>query len=243
MDFFGHGGQAPVATVAGVGKDVHAKTIVLEAIPRILAAKTAKIRLAAPSGRAAKRMTEQTGIEAKSTHRLLEIDPKTGGFRRGADNPPDCEPLVIDETRMVDFPPMFSRLKAMPARAALLLVGDVDQRPSVGPGQVLDDTINSGAIPIARLTEVFRQAAESRIVINAHRINRGEMPEWPKRGEDSDFWFVEADDPEQGATKVMEIVRDRIPRRFGLDPVHDIQVLCPMQRRARGAQRRSAKSP
>ena len=100
---------------------------------------------------------------------------------------------------------------------------------------MLDDIINSGAIPVARLTEVFRQAAASRIVVNAHRINRGEIPEWPRRGEDSDFWFVEADDPEQGAAKVVEIVRDRIPRRFGLDPIRDIQVLCPMQRGALGA--------
>jgi exodeoxyribonuclease V alpha subunit len=214
----------------GVGK-----TTLLDAILRILAAKGTKILLAAPTGRAAKRMTEQTGIEAKTIHRLLEIDPKSGGFRRGAENPLDCDLLVIDETSMVDVSLMFSLTKAIPAHAALLLVGDVDQLPSVGPGQVLDDIINSGAIPVARLTEVFRQAAESRIVVNAHRINRGEMPEWPKRGEDSDFWFVEADDPEQGAAKVVEIVRDRIPRRFGLDPIRDIQVLCPMQRGALGA--------
>jgi exodeoxyribonuclease V alpha subunit len=214
----------------GVGK-----TTLLDAILRILIAKGMKILLAAPTGRAAKRMTEQTGIEAKTVHRLLEIDPNTGGFRRGADNPLDCDLLVIDETSMVDISLMFSLVKAIPARAALLLVGDVDQLPSVGPGQVLGDIINSGAVPVARLTEVFRQAAESRIVVNAHRINRGEMPEWPKRGEDSDFWFVEADDPEKGAAKVVEIVRDRIPRRFGLDPIRDIQVLCPMQRGALGA--------
>lgn len=214
----------------GVGK-----TTLLDAILRILAAKGTKILLTAPTGRAAKRMTEQTGIEAKTIHRLLEIDPKTGGFRRGADNPLQCDLLVIDETSMVDTSLMFALVKANPGRASLLLVGDVDQLPSVGPGQVLDDIINSGAIPVARLTEVFRQAAESRIVVNAHRINRGEMPEWPKRGEDSDFWFVDADDPEKGAAKVVEIVRDRIPRRFGLDPIRDIQVLCPMQRGALGA--------
>ena len=180
-------------------------------------------------------MTEQTGIEAKTIHRLLETDPKTGGFRRDADTPLDCDLLVIDETSMVDAPLMYAVLKAVPPKAGLLLVGDVDQLPSVGPGQVLADIIDSGAVPVARLTEVFRQAAESRIVVNAHRINRGEMPEWPKRGEDSDFWFVDADDPEKGAAKVVEIVRDRIPRRFGLDPVHDVQVLCPMQRGALGA--------
>jgi exodeoxyribonuclease V alpha subunit len=214
----------------GVGK-----TTLLDAILRILAVKGARLLLAAPTGRAAKRMTEQTGIEAKTIHRLLETDPKTGGFRRDADTPLDCDLLVIDETSMVDAPLMYAVLKAVPPKAGLLLVGDVDQLPSVGPGQVLADIIDSGAVPVARLTEVFRQAAESRIIVNAHRINRGEMPEWPKRGEDSDFWFVDADDPEKGAAKVVEIVRDRIPRRFGLDPVHDVQVLCPMQRGALGA--------
>ena len=214
----------------GVGK-----TTLLDAILRILAAKGARLLLAAPTGRAAKRMTEQTGIEAKTIHRLLETDPKTGGFRRDADTPLDCDLLVIDETSMVDAPLMYAVLKAIPPKAGLLLVGDVDQLPSVGPGQVLADIIDSSAVPVARLTEVFRQAAESRIIVNAHRINRGEMPEWPKRGEDSDFWFVDADDPEKGAAKVVEIVRDRIPRRFGLDPVQDVQVLCPMQRGALGA--------
>ncbi len=214
----------------GVGK-----TTLLDAILRILAAKGTKILLAAPTGRAAKRMTEQTGIEAKTIHRLLETDPKNGGFKRNAENPLDCDLLVIDETSMADTSLMFAVMKAVPPKAGLLLVGDVDQLPSVGPGQVLGDIIMSGAISVARLTEVFRQAAQSRIVVNAHRINRGEMPEWPKRGEDSDFWFVDADDPEKGAAKVMEIVRDRIPRRFGLDPVLDVQVLCPMQRGALGA--------
>ena len=177
----------------GVGK-----TTLLDAIFRILAAKGTKILPAAPTGRAAKRMTEQSGIEANSIHRLLEIDPTTGGFRRGADNPLGCDLLVMDETRLVDISLMFSLVKAIPVRAALLLVGDVDQLPSVGPGEVLGDIINSGAIPAGRLTEVFRQAAESWIVVNAHRINRGGMPVWPKRGEDSDFWFVEVDDRDKG---------------------------------------------
>ncbi len=177
-------------------------------------------------------MTEQTGIEAKTIHRLLETDPKTGGFRRDAERPLDCDLLVIDETSMVDTSLMFAVLKAVPARSGLLLVGDVDQLPSVGPGQVLGDIIGSGAIAVARLTEVFRQAAESRIIVNAHRINRGEMPEWPRRAENSDFFFVEANEPEDGAAKVVEIVRDRIPRRFGLDRIQDVQVLCPMQRGA-----------
>jgi len=139
-------------------------------------------------------MTEQTGIEAKTIHRLLEIDPKTGGFRRGADNPLDCDLLVIDETSMVDISLMFSLVKAIPAGRRFCWSAtsiSFPRRARAGSRHI----INSGAIPVARLTEVFRQAAESRIVVNAHRINRGEMPEWPKRGEDSDFWFVEADDP------------------------------------------------
>ena len=222
------------ATVVTGGPGV-GKTTLLDAILRILAAKGTRLLLAAPTGRAAKRMTEQTGIEAKTIHRLLETDPKTGGFRRDAEHPLDCDLLVIDETSMVDTSLMFAVVKAVPPRSGLLLVGDVDQLPSVGPGQVLGDIIGSGAIAVARLTEVFRQAAESRIVVNAHRINRGEMPEWPRRGEDSDFFFVEANEPEEGAAKVVEIVRDRIPRRFGLDPIQDVQVLCPMQRGALGA--------
>jgi exodeoxyribonuclease V alpha subunit len=225
--------RAKVAVVTG-GPGV-GKTTLLDAILRILAAKGVKILLGAPTGRAAKRMTEQTGLESKTIHRLLEINPLHGGFKRNAEYPLDCDLLVVDETSMVDISLMFSVLKAVPAKAALLLVGDVDQLPSVGPGQILSDIIDSGAIPVARLTEVFRQAAESRIIVNAHRINRGEMPEWPKRGEDSDFWFVDAKDPEAGAARVVELVRDRIPRRFGLDPIRDIQVLCPMQRGAMGA--------
>lgn len=134
----------------------------------------------------------------------------------------DCDLLVIDETSMVDISLMLAVVKAVPSRAALLLVGDVDQLPSVGPGQVLANIIGSGKVPVARLTEVFRQAAESRIIVNAHRINRGELPEWPKRDEHSDFWFVEAKTPEDGAAKVVELVSRRIPHRFGLDPIEDI---------------------
>src|SRR5215207_495841 len=214
----------------GVGK-----TSTLETILRLLVAKGVRVALAAPTGRAAKRMTTQTGIEAKTIHRLLEVDPKHGGFSRTEDNPLDCYLPVIDEASMVDVPLMNALTRAVPEHAALLLVGDVDQLPSVGPGQVLADIITSGRIPVARLTEVFRQAAESRIVVNAHRINHGQMPEPIKRGEESDFYFVEIADPEEGVSKLIEIVTNRIPRRFGLDPTRDVQVLCPMQRGVLGA--------
>src|SRR3954464_4804299 len=161
----------------------------LDSILRILIAKGVQVALAAPTGRAAKRMTEQTGIEAKTIHRLLEIDPKHGGFSRTEDSPLDCDLLVIDETSMVDVPLMNALTRAIPDHSALLLVGDVDQLPSVGPGQVLADIIGAGPLAVARLTEVFRQAAESRIVVNAHRINHGQMPDPTKKGEESDFYF------------------------------------------------------
>ena len=214
----------------GVGK-----TSTLDSVLRILVAKGTRVLLAAPTGRAAKRMTEQTGLEAKTIHRLLEIDPKHGGFSRNEENPLDCDLLVIDETSMVDVPLMNALLKAVPDRSGLLLVGDVDQLPSVGPGQVLADVIASGRVPVARLTEVFRQAAESRIVVNAHRINAGKMPEAPKAGDEADFYLIEITDPEEGVAKLIEVVTRRIPKRFGLDPVRDIQVLTPMNRGVLGA--------
>src|SRR5690348_9410235 len=169
----------------GVGK-----TTLVNSLLKILIAKGVVVALCAPTGRAAKRRSESTGIEAKTIHRLLETDPRTGGFRRNAERPLDCDLLVIDETSMVDVPLMRSVLRALPNGAALLLVGDVDQLPSVGPGQVLADIIESSALPVVRLTEVFRQAAASRIVTNAHRINQGLMPELHAADGDSDFYFV-----------------------------------------------------
>jgi exodeoxyribonuclease V alpha subunit len=222
-----------VAVVTG-GPGV-GKTTLLDTILRLLVAKGVRVSLAAPTGRAAKRMTEQTGIEAKTIHRLLEIDPKHGGFSKNEENPLDCDLLVVDETSMVDVPLMNALTKAIPAHAGLLLVGDVDQLPSVGSGQVLADIIASERVPVARLTEVFRQAAESRIVVNAHRINKGQMPEPPKPGEDSDFYFVEINDPEEGVPKIIQMIKERMPRRFGLDPMKDVQVLCPMNRGVLGA--------
>src|SRR5215212_1889929 len=225
--------RSKVAVVTG-GPGV-GKTTLLASFLRILMAKGVRVLLAAPTGRAAKRMTEQTGIEAKTIHRLLEIDPKHGGFSRTEDNPLDCDLLVVDETSMVDVPLMNALTKAVPQHAGLLLVGDVDQLPSVGPGQVLADIIASDQVPVARLTEVFRQAAESRIVVNAHRINKGQMPEPTQRSEESDFYFVEIRDPEQGVGKIIEMIKERMPRRFGLDPMRDVQVLCPMNRGVLGA--------
>ena len=214
----------------GVGK-----TTIVNSILRILAAKDVRILLCAPTGRAAKRMTEATGIEAKTIHRLLEVDPKTGGFKRGEDHPLDCDLLVVDETSMVDVMLMQALLKAVPLEAALLIVGDIDQLPSVGPGQVLADIIASGTVPVVRLTEVFRQAAQSRIIMAAHRINQGVIPDLSRPEGDSDFFFVTADDPETAVPLIIELVKTRIPQRFGLDPIRDIQVLCPMNRGGVGA--------
>src|ERR1700704_6190641 len=206
----------------GVGK-----TTIVKAILRILAAKGTDILLCAPTGRAAKRMTEATGFEAKTIHRLLEVDPKGGGFKRGDDNPLDCDLLVVDETSMVDVMLMQALMKAVPDKAALLIVGDIDQLPSVGPGQVLADVISSGAVPVVRLTEVFRQAAQSRIITTAHRINQGSIPDLSPPGTESDFYFVQADDPETAVPRIIELVKTRIPKRFSLDPIRDIQVLYP----------------
>ncbi|WP_207539526.1 SF1B family DNA helicase RecD2 [Sabulicella rubraurantiaca] len=213
----------------GVGK-----TTLVNSILQVLRAKGVDVALCAPTGRAAKRLSESTGLEARTIHRLLESDPKTGGFKRDEVAPLDCELLVVDETSMVDVPLMRALLRALPDDAALLLVGDVDQLPSVGPGQVLSDIIGSDAVPVVRLTEVFRQAAESQVVVNAHRINSGQMPDLEAQP-GGDFFFVEANDPEEGIRKLLNLVKERIPARFGLDPVRDVQVLCPMNRGGLGA--------
>ena len=214
----------------GVGK-----TTIVNSILRILSAKGVNLLLCAPTGRAAKRMTEATGFEAKTIHRLLEVDPKGGGFKRNAENPLECDLLVIDETSMVDVMLMQALMKAAPDNAALLIVGDIDQLPSVGPGQVLADVISSGAVAVVRLTEVFRQAAQSRIITTAHKINQGSIPDLTKPEGESDFYFVQADDPETAVQRIIELVQTRIPQRFGLDPIRDIQVLCPMNRGGVGA--------
>jgi exodeoxyribonuclease V alpha subunit len=214
----------------GVGK-----TTIVNSILRVLTAKGVKLLLCAPTGRAAKRMNEATGFEAKTIHRLLEVDPKAGGFKRGLDNPLDCDLLVVDESSMVDVMLMQALLKSVPNHAAVLIVGDIDQLPSVGPGQVLADIIASVAVPVVRLTEVFRQAATSQIIVNAHKINQGLIPDLSKPSSDSDFYFIEADDPETAVKRIVELVKERIPKRFGHHPIRDIQVLCPMNRGGIGA--------
>src|ERR1700680_4583126 len=214
----------------GVGK-----TTIVKGILRILAAKGVRLLLCAPTGRAAKRMTEATGFDAKTIHRLLEVDPKGGGFKRDDNNPLGCDLLVVDETSMVDVMLMQALMKAAPDKAALLIVGDIDQLPSVGPGQVLADIIASGAVPIVRLTEVFRQAARSQIIVSAHRINQGLLPDVRKPEGTSDFYFVQADEPDVAVPRIVDLVKTRIPQRFGLNPIRDIQVLCPMNRGGVGA--------
>ena len=213
----------------GVGKTTLVNSILL-----ILRTKNVKCLLCAPTGRAAKRLAETTGLEAKTIHRLLEIDPATGRFSRNEAHPLSCGLLVVDETSMVDVPLMHSLLRAVPSQAGLILVGDVDQLPSVGPGTVLHDLIESGVVPTARLTEVFRQAADSQIITNAHRIRRGQMPDMRKAERDSDFHFVERDEPDRIAATLVKLVKERIPQRFGFDPIRDVQVLCPMNRGSLG---------
>jgi exodeoxyribonuclease V alpha subunit len=214
----------------GVGKTTLVNSILL-----ILQAKQITVTLCAPTGRAAKRLSESTGLEAKTIHRLLEFDPQSFGFKRNRDNPLETELIVIDEASMVDIVLMNRLLAAVPDKAALMLVGDVDQLPSVGPGAVLGDIIRSGSIPTISLTEIFRQAASSRIIINAHRINHGEMPLNRDSPGLSDFYFIPASSPEEIYDKLIQLITERIPKRFGLHPVRDVQVLTPMNRGGLGA--------
>jgi exodeoxyribonuclease V alpha subunit len=206
------------------------KTTIIRAILKIFSAITKHILLAAPTGRAAKRMSEATGHEAKTLHRLLEYSIQKGGFQKNEDHPLDCELIVVDEASMIDLILMHHLLKAIPKPATLILVGDVDQLPSVGAGNVLQDVIASGAIPVVELNEIFRQAQESSIIVNAHRINKGVMPDTRSQKEVDDFYFVEEEEPERALQRIIQLVRERIPARFGLDPITQVQVLTPMNR-------------
>ena len=218
----------------GVGK-----TTLVNAILLILRAKKVRCLLCAPTGRAAKRLSETTGFEAKTIHRLLEVLPGRGGFSHNEENPLECDLLVVDETSMVDVPLMNHLLRALPESAGLLLVGDVDQLPPVGPGMALRNIIESGVVPVVRLTEVFRQASDSQIIRNAHRINEGLMPEVADNG--SDFFFVEREEVDRIAETVIEFVKKRIPNKFKLDPIRDVQVLSPMNRGSLGIRELNAR--
>ncbi|WP_413991348.1 ATP-dependent RecD-like DNA helicase [Labrys okinawensis] len=215
----------------GVGK-----TTIIDTIIKALDRREVTISLCAPTGRAAKRMSESTGQDARTIHRLLEIDPASGTFRRQKAYPLDADLVIADEASMIDIELMTALLDALSPRAALVLVGDADQLPSVGPGQVLADIIASDVIPVVRLTEVFRQAETSRIIAAAHAVNHGEVPEGARSPEDGDFFVVDMASPEDGANKVIDIVTTRLPRRFGLDPVRDIHVLTPMNKGPLGSQ-------
>ncbi len=205
------------------------KTTIVRGILEIFGAKNIRCALCAPTGRAAKRLSETTGREARTIHRLLEFDPALGGFKRDRERHLDADLLIVDEASMVDVVLMNQLLRAVPPWACVVLVGDVDQLPSVGPGAVLADVIASGVVPVVRLTEIFRQAGASGIVRAAHRVNQGELPEsCPPGG--GDFYVVEAATPEAILQKIVTMVRERIPARFGLDPLRDVQVLTPMNR-------------
>lgn len=211
----------------GVGK-----TTLLDSLLRILAAKRVRFRLCAPTGRAAKRMSESTGHPALTIHRLLEFLP-LGGFKRGCSHPLETDLVVVDEFSMVDIPLMASLCRALPPQGSLILVGDPDQLPSVGPGAILADILASGAVPVVRLTEIFRQAGASHIVQAAHEIRHGRVPADPA-GQGTDFAFLHREDPAEISQLVLRLVRKEIPGRLGLDPLRDIQVLAPMHRGSLG---------
>ena len=208
----------------GTGKSTITKVILL-----IMQQLTKKIMLAAPTGRAAKRLSEITKMEASTIHLLLEFDFGINGFRKNQENPLDCDLLIVDEASMIDTVLMYNLMKAIPSHGRLILVGDIDQLPSVGAGNVLQDLIATQKIPVTRLTEIFRQAADSKIIINAHRINAGQFP-IIKTEPTADFFFIENEDPQQITELIGDLVKTRLPKKYKLDAFDDIQVLSPMNR-------------
>jgi len=212
------------------------KTTIIHAILKIFSKLRVNIMLAAPTGRAAKRMSEATGHEAKTIHRMLEYSIQKGGFQKNEEHPLNGDLLVVDEASMIDTILMHHLLKAIAPGATFILVGDVNQLPSVGAGNVLKDVIASGAVPVVELNEIFRQARQSLIIVNAHKINSGLMPSLKPSGSKlDDFYFIEQEDPEEVLKIILDLVKERIPRRFQFDPAEDIQVLTPMHRGVVGA--------
>jgi exodeoxyribonuclease V alpha subunit len=208
----------------GVGK-----TTIVNSIVKILRAKNSKVLLAAPTGRAAKRMSEATGAPAQTIHRLLKYEPHEGGFTHNERRPLKGDMIIIDETSMLDIPLAYHLLKAIPLAASVVFVGDVDQLPSVGPGNFLRDLIDSDRVPVVRLTEIFRQAKNSFIITNAHRVNEGQMPVLDAPQE-SDFFFIAEEQPEKVLATIKTLCHERVPKKFGFDPMRDVQVLTPMHK-------------
>lgn len=206
------------------------KTTIVSCILDLFRRLGARVMLMAPTGRAAKRLTEATGAEAATIHRALEFSPQTGSFRRNAAEPLRADVVIVDEVSMVDTYLMYHLLRAVPPSARLVLVGDVNQLPAVGPGNILKDLIDSGVLPVKRLTQIYRQARESLIVVNAHRINQGAFPVLARKFGERDFVFQELEDPEELHQRLLWLVSDFLPRQYGYDPFLDIQVITPMHK-------------
>jgi exodeoxyribonuclease V alpha subunit len=227
------GGVVVITGGPGTGK-----TTITRAILRILTKYGVSVTQAAPTGRAAKRMQELTRADASTIHRLLQFSPQEGGYVRNARNPIKTDFLIIDESSMIDISLANALLRAILATSSVIFVGDTDQLPSVGPGNFLLDLITSGVLPVIHLDQIFRQAQQSLIVTNAHRINAGEFPvlNEPGEGKTRDFYFIRADEPEQVVEQIRQLVTTRIPAKFNLNPIEDIQVITPMHRGVAGAQ-------
>lgn len=205
------------------------KSTITKVILQVIGALTKEVLLAAPTGRAAKRMAEITKREAKTIHSLLEFDFSINGFRRNRENPLECELIIVDEASMIDTVLMYNLLKAIPDSARVIFVGDIDQLPSVGAGNVLMDLIDSDRIPVTKLTEIFRQAAHSKIITNAHKINAGQFPDI-SNDKAGDFFFIEEEDTQKMGELIADLVQNRLPKAYKFDSIKDIQVLSPMNR-------------